>query len=678
MTLQTTSTLRAGAMRTLRPPPKLTLSQWADEHFRLSAENAAVPGRWTSMPFQVEILDAITDPTVSQVSVMKSARVGYTSCLTAAMGFHMVHDPCGILVVRPDQDACRAFVKEVVSPMCRDVPAVSKMLDESPINENDNTLEHIRYPGGVLSFVGAHSGAGFRSISRRVVLFDEPDAYPPSAGSDGDQIALGMKRSETFWNRKTVAGSTPLVQGVSRIERLFNEGDRRRYHVPCPHCGHFDFLVFSPRSDARGHVMVFIAPKKGAPKVAEDVHFVCARCHGRIEHTQKRDMVAKGKWIAEGPFVGHASFHIWSAYSYSPGAAWQNIADDFLKAQDDRGKLRTFINTTLGETMAEAGDAPDWEPLYNRRERYTIGTVPEGVKFLTAGIDTQKDRLVYEIVGWGAARESWSIDMGVLLGPTAEADVWRQLDELLDRKYGELPIRMAAIDAAAFSQTVYAWVRRKSGARVMASRGVAGARALVGVPTAVDVNYGGKTIKGGVRLWPLGVDGAKSELYGWLHLPQPGAGEHYPSGWLHFPEYSEEYFRQLTAERLVIEDKKGAKTMSWTPIQGRENHLLDCRNYARAAAARCGVDRLKGETTRAPVDLRPLDAAAPAPSLDKLMSGGSEALVRETAAVIWGPKAAPGAAKDAPVVAHQPPTKAPAPRRKSWLPPRGGGRSGWL
>lgn len=672
-----------GVRDAVRPPPKLTLSQWADKYYRLSAESAAQSGRWHTLPYQREPMDCVTDPRVTQLSFMKSKRVGFTLMVGATVGYHMHQDPCSMLAVQPTLADAQGFSKETITPMLRDIPVLAaiQVEDEAKSNrmvsKSADTILAKRFPGGALSMVGANSGAGFRRRSCRIVLFDEVDGYPASAGSDGDPIKLGMGRAEYFWNRKIIAGSTPLVEGASRIESLFEEGDQRRYFVPCPTCGHMDFLVFTRRSDGRGHHLKFTHEEKSTHPT--DVHFVCAQNGCRIEHKNKRDMVAKGEWRAAKPFHGHASFHIWAAYSYSPNATWAQIAEEFLTARKGgRETMRTFTNTVLAETSKEESDAPDWEPLYQRREKYPVGTVPEGVRFLTAGVDTQKDRLVYEVVGWGAGRESWSIDSGVLLGPTAGEDVWKQLDEFLDRQYDGHNISMLAIDAAAFSQTVYAWVRRKSGARVMAVRGVAGVRALVGVPTPVDVSLAGKKIiRGGARLWPIGVDGAKSELYGWLHLPSPGANESYPPGWCHFPEYPEEFFRQLTAERLVYETKKGVKTLSWQSIQGRENHHLDTRIYARAAASRCGLERLKRGASTLPKK----------PSTEPETNTETAQRVAETAQKIWGHsqklRATLEPSAQSPMTAPQPPSEKPPmqPRRSgNWL---GGGKGfgggkGWL
>ncbi len=600
------------------PPPKLTLSEWADEYFYLSAATAAQPGKWTTLPYQREIMDAITDPRVEQVTLMKSARIGYTLMVGAAEGYFIDQDPSAVMVVQPTVDDGKNYSKESIAPMLRDVPRLAAIAyDETETadsRDSGNTIQHKNFANGaLLDVVGANSGAGFRRKSRRVVIFDEVDAYPPSAGSEGDPVKLGMRRSAYFWNRKHILGSTPLIAKSSRIERAFTEGDQRRYYVPCPQCGHMDILRFREpdlTKDEHGHWMQW---PENDPAGA---HFVCFQNGCVIEHSEKREMVERGEWRASAPFTNHASFHIWAAYSYSPDAEWGKIAAEFLVAKKNVEELKTFVNTVLGETWTEKGEAPEWQRLYHRREKYQIGTIPDGVRLLTCGVDVQKDRWVYEVVGWAATKESWSVETGVIPGDTSNETDWLKLDELLSRTWKTglgvgVGLRMLAIDSGFNTQMVYNWARKRLG-RVIAIKGQSAARTLINSPTAVDVTIGGKRIARGCKVWPVGVDIAKSELYGWLRLDQPIGDAAFPSGFCHFPEYGEDYFKQLTAEHLVSKVNVRTKfvTHEWQLIPGRENHYLDARVYARAAAAVCQVDRMRQPAT--PTTAAP---AVPAPTV---------------------------------------------------------------
>ncbi len=636
--------LRAEWATAWAPPPHLSLSEWADRNFVLPAGDANA-GKWRTLPYQRGILDAISDPGIERVTVMKSARVGYTKSFCAAIGYFIEHDPCPILVVQPTIDDAQKHSKEDLAPMLREVPVLRGLVADAKAKTSDNTILDKLFRGGSLSLVGANSPRGFRRTSRRVVIFDEVDGYPPSAGTEGDQIELGIRRTEYYWNRKILAGSTPTVEGASRIERLFLEGDQRRYWVPCPHCGEFQVLRFPN-----------LKWPEGRP---EEAWFACVANGCVIEPADKRAMVEAGAWRPDAPehFTErnrHASFHLWAAYSYSPNASWGQLAAEFVRAT--RGgpvTLRTFVNTVLGETWQERGEAPEWEPLMRRRETYRIGTVPRGALFLTAGVDVQKDRLVYEIVGWGRGKESWSVDQAALPGDTADLvrGPWPQLDALLARAFPHaggvmLPVRMLAVDSGYNTSTVYAWARRHALSRVITIKGASHGGALIGAPAPVEVSGRGQRIQRGGKVWPVNGAIAKSELYGWLRLEAPAEGGAPPPGSCHFPEYGADFFRQLTAEHLVTRrTRTGFVRLEWELIPGRENHALDARVYARAAAAVLGLDRFTES------DWAALERAV-----------GQEPVP---------PSASPAAAGPMPPV----PAPVAAPPRRPWLAhPRGG----WL
>lgn len=615
----------ARAFRAWKPPPKLTLSQWADQHYYLSAVSSAHVGRWKTIGYQRGIMDALTDPAIAEVYVMKSARVGWTKILNAYVGFSIQHDPSSVLIVQPTIGDAEDYSKEELDPMFEDCPALAPIAFQKEVEEDkkkSNTMTHMRFTGGaIVSLVGAVSARGFRRVSRKRILMDEVDAYEVSAGKEGDPVKLAMKRSNAFHDGKGCAGSTPTTKGASRIEALFESGDQRRYFVPCPHCGHMDYLVWTQRSSG-GHYMVFDSERP------EDAHFVCSANGCVIEHHHKREMIDRGEWRAAKKFRGKASFHIWAAYSLNPKDAWGHLAAEFVDASKSAEELKTFINTVLGETWEERGDAPEIDPLMARREPYARGTVPEGVRFLTAGVDVQQSGWYYEVVGWsGGEKESWSIDAGFIPGNPNTQSEWAAVDEqLLNRSFTGAdgtshPITMLAVDSGAFTQSVYSWVRTKPQNRVVAVKGRDRQHTIVTKPSKIEVNLNGRVLSGGARLWMVGVSVAKTEFYGWLRLaaPQPGAG--FPPGFVHFPQQHEEaYFKQITAEHLVASKTRGKMSFEWRLLGGRENHWLDCRVYARAAAAILGVDRMKKRdrpTPTATADVLTAAAQVAAPTLER-------------------------------------------------------------
>lgn len=613
--------------RTLwRPSKRLSLSEWSRRHYYLSAESSAEQGRFRPYKYQAQIMDAISDPSIPFVSVKKSARIGFTKILNATAGYYMVEDPCPILCVQPTVEDAEGYSKEEIATMIRDCPRISVLFTGGiKAKDANNTILHKVYPGGSISMVGANSPRGFRRVSRKVVLLDEIDGYPASAGGEGDPIKLAIKRAEYYHDRKIVRGSTPVLEGRSPIDDAFNAGDQRFFHVPCPHCGHMDRLVFQ-QQDGGGHWMRW---PKDEP---EKAHFVCFDCGCEIEESHKYEMTEAGEFVATKPFEGHASFHIWAAYSSSPNATWGQLAQEFEEARKaGPEKLKTFVNLVLGECWKERGEAPDHERLYARREPYELATVPEGVMLITAGVDVQKDRLYYEIVGWGRRKENWSLDAGFILGDPYGSHVWEELDKLLDRPLpspmGDRKIQILGVDSGAFTQAVYNWARRHPASRVIATKGQKSAKTLISSPSKVDVTSRGRKI--GYQVWPIGIDLAKAELYGWLKLVKDG--EELPRGWCHFPEYGPEFFEQITAEHLVSKhNKRGFVDLYWELLPNRENHWLDCRVIARAAASLAGLDRMKDDAPTVkrqapPVEEKPsgyLAGKTPAPVIAGKRPGG--------------------------------------------------------
>jgi phage terminase large subunit GpA-like protein len=557
----------------LRPPPKLTLSEWADKFATLSAESSAESGRWHTLPYQKGIMDAITDPKIEQVTVQKSARVGYTKIINHVIGYHVHQDPCSIMIVQPTIEDAEGYSKEEIAPMLRDTPCLSGLVSDVKAKDGSNTILQKSFPGGVLGIVGANSGRGFRRVSRRVVIFDEVDGYPPTAGTEGDQIKLGIKRSEYFWNRKIIAGSTPLVKDASRIERLFQSGDQRRYFIPCPHCSEFQYLKFKnlqwPENDPKG------------------AFFVCEVNGCAIEHKDKRSMIEKGKWIATSDGTGkHASFHIWAAYSYSPNATWGALAEEFLEAKKDVETLKTFINGSLGEVWEEEYSAKvGAHDLKARAEVYPSGFAPNGVLLVTCGVDIQDNRIAIIKTGWGRNEESWVIGHQEIYGDPSLPDVWKQLENvLLEPIEHEAGLKIfpasAAIDSGGhFTHEVYQFTRHHRGRLWIAVKGSSQrGKPSLSKPTKVDVNFKGQALKSGASLYMVGSDTIKSTIYARLKRSTPGPG------FVHFNhELTEEFFEQLTAEKQVTRYSKGYAIKEFIKKPGQRNEALDCFVYSYAS-----------------------------------------------------------------------------------------------
>lgn len=572
-TMTSDAVLRQQAMALWAPPPKLTLSEWADRHAVLSAESAAEAGRWKTLAYQKGIMDAFTNPKVEMVVWMKSARVGATKIFNHLIGYHMHQDPCPIMVVQPTVEDAEGYSKDEIAPMVRDTPVLRTLVSEPKAKDGSNTILLKQFPGGALQMVGANSARGFRRVSRRVVLFDEVDGYPAST-SEGDQIKLGIKRSEYYWNRKIGIASTPTTKDFSRVERWFNLSDQRRYYVPCPDCEHMQYL--------RWQGMKW---EKDKPETAA---YECENCKTLIPHRMKRWMIDRGEWRATAPASqpGLVGFHLWAGYSYSPNATWEQLVREFLEVKGDPDQLRTFVNTTLGEVFeVDYANKLSAEGLMARREPYAAGHCPDGVLVLTAGVDTQDDRLEVSVWGWGAGEEAWLVWHQVLYGDPALPEVWGQLDQILAAEWEAtdgpaLKIRQMAVDSGGHhAHSVYLYARERKLQGVVATKGSSSRdQPVVNKGTTVDINWRGKVLKGGGQLFSIGTDTAKTTLYGRLRHNKPGAG------YIHFHDQADEdYFNQLTAEKQQVKSVRGFMVKEWVKASGQRNEALDCFVYAYAA-----------------------------------------------------------------------------------------------
>jgi len=578
----------------IRPDTLMTVSQWADAHRLLPRRSSAEPGPWRTSrtPYLKEIMDCMSATSDVQVVVlMKASQVGGSEAILNALGYAVDHAPGPALLVQPTDGLAKRFSRQRLEPLIRSTPRLAEKIAPARGRDSGNTILSKEFPGGILVIAGANSAVQLRSIPAMYAFLDELDGFPVDVDEEGSPLALVEARQRTFSRRKAMLVSTPTIAGKSAIERAYQDSDQRRFYVPCPECGVFQPLEFSRLTWSR----LNLPPERAV--------YVCRACEYPIEERHKPSMLTAGEWRPEAPGRGGnvRGYHLNGLYAPLGWLGWGQIARQFVQRHRDPEQFRVFVNTVLGETFKSKGEAPEWEPLMQRRESYPIGTVPAGVVFLTAGVDVQKDRLVTEVVGWGANKESWSIDYGVIPGDTAnlETGPWSALDELLNSTFlnahGEqMQIKLLAVDSGYNTSTVYAWTKKYPLSRVIAVKGHSRGGVLIGSPNPVEVTIGGRKMKRGARCWPVATDLAKSELYGWLRLQAPADGDPHPTGYCHFPEYPEEYFRELTSEQLVAhKNRKGYIRLEWELIAGRQNHLLDCRNYARAAAALAGLDRLK-------------------------------------------------------------------------------------
>lgn len=586
---------RLGALTRARlaPPPKLTVSEWADRYRMLSRESSAEPGRWMTAraPYQRGIMDAFADPLVEQVVVMSSAQVGKTEAILNVAGFYMDQDPSPILVVQPTISEAEQWSKTRLAPMLRDSPRLRVAVKDARSRDSGNTLLVKEFAGGHITIVGANAPAGLAAKPIRVVLCDEVDRYPASAGTEGDPIQLAFKRTSTFWNRKLLLTSTPTIKGLSRIEAAYRESDQRRFWVPCPDCGAFQVLTW-------GNLKYSALPEPA---------YACAGCGVLIEESRKAEMLAAGEWRAEEPGRRTAGFAINALYS--PWARWADLVREWEAAQGEMTRLQVFVNTVLGEPWEEGRGYLEPGSLEARAEVYGA-RLPHPVRVVTMGVDVQDDRLEATTVGYGPGEEQWVLAHDVILGDPEGPVVWQDLEALRTREWRKadgsvLRVDTCCVDSGAHTEAVYRYVKPRYGRRVYATKGYSEpGRPLVSAkPTTNN--------KARVRLFMIGTDTAKDLLAARLKVALVGPQHvHFPVG------LPPDYYDQLTSEKPVRKHVAGRWIRRWEldkRARGRDgrpirNEALDCfvLAYVALVLSRVRPERL---VVKAPPPLEPAEPA---------------------------------------------------------------------
>jgi len=561
----------------LRPPPRLTVSQWAENYRVLSSESSASPGCWYNnrTPYLVGIMDAFNDPSVEIIVFQKSAQVGGSEALLNILGYIIQYSPCPVLMVQPTIDGAESFSRERVVPFLRDCPSLKERVktESDKFTMRDRVKRKI-FTGGSIVFAGANSSASLASRPIRVLLLDELDLYPVTStgpkNDSGDVVALAIKRTTTFHNRKIIMISTPKHALTSRIAKAYQASDQRRYFVPCPQCNYFQVLQFGGKDKTYG-----LKWEKDAPLAA---CYECENCHALLQDGEKQRMLLCGEWRATNtePYPANVrGFHCNELIS--PFRSWGRVAADFLAACHSPEQLQAFTNQTLGEAWQEPDETvADTGELRARAEDYT--KVPAPVKIITAGFDLQGTYAQAEVVGWGPNFESWGLEHAVFPGDPSQPQLWEDIDRFLTKSYaradgGQQRIFISCFDTGFMSDQVYRFVIGKAKRRIFGIKGVAGFhKSIIGNPLK---NQYSRSLK----IYPVGSDAVKQLIFAHLAIEDDdGAGPY-----MHFPRsYPPEYYDQLTAEKLLVVKKGGQPTRRYKKIRDR-NEALDCRVYARAA-----------------------------------------------------------------------------------------------
>ena len=600
----------------VKPDPNILIPDWADDKFQL-AEYSAEKGKYriSRTPFVREILYELSPQTPTQeVVVMKPTQLAGTTVSLILISFGIDTGIGDMLMMMPTEDMAKRFSKKRLAKTIELIPDIKSKIGESKSRDSSNTILDKTYAGGSITLKGSNSGASYRSDTYRVVIGDDVDGFESDIGGEGDPGELLDARTGSIKNSKIYKNSTPTLRETSLIYREYQSSSQGKFNVPCPRCDKLQYLRWGGPDADFG-----IKFRRDDDGDITDVWYECKHCHGRIEEHQKTWMMDRGKYVHKYPNRKKRGFHYNAIYTpIGWKNTWTRLVEKFLIAAAEiktgqPQKMTTFTNTMMAEPSDAQVESLDWEILSQRRDRYPEKLIPAGGLFLTAGIDTQDNRLALVVRAWGRGEENWKIYYTELWGDPNSPEVWTALDQIIDAQYeaeNSQPLRIvsACVDSQGHrTQAVYNYCRTRF-PKTIAIQGVGGDnKPILGVaPSLVDVDFGGEKIKDGCHLWSIGSYQAKVTIYARLKMAGMGAGVY------HWPETTtDEYFKQLTAEKLKLKYVKGFAHYEWTKEPGKENHALDCEVYAYAAAIRVGMGRpgfweeLEKMMARTPVKPKP-------------------------------------------------------------------------
>lgn len=561
------------AQRFLRPPPNLSPSEWSEQNVRIPIGNA-VPGliRFDNAPYQREPLDMMVNPECSRISLMWGAQVGKTQTALCGQAFFIAQDPCSQMMMQPSQGDLTTWLETKFNPLVDANETLLEAIAKPRGRDGVNNQRMKSYPGGFLMFSWSGSPKTMRGRSAPKIVCDETDGYDRT--HEGHPVGLLWQRAATFGDQRLLVEiSTPTIKGASWIEAAFLEGDQRRFHIACPHCGEHQILTWSGVRWDKG---------PDGEHLPETAYVQCAANGCMISDGERVAAIRSAEsdgagWKAAKPFRGHASYHINELYSCF--RRLRDVVQSFLdkKAAND---LQTFTNVSLAETWVEEAEEIAADTLIARAIKYKA-PVPAEVGVLTAGVDMQEDRLEVEVVGWGLGECSWNIDYQVFWGDPTQSEVWDELFDYLSQTFthesgAELRIRATCVDTGGskgLTSAAYEQLAGKHRSRIFAIKGKGGwDRPIVSAPKPTKSPKKGRPVK----LFTIGTDEGKLLVHRRLNL------ETGPGSCVFSDERDMEYFEQLTAERLVTKMIRGFPVREWHKSRDR-NEALDCRVYAYAA-----------------------------------------------------------------------------------------------
>lgn len=580
----------------LKPLPKTSVSQWADNHRMLSSGISAEPGKWKTSraPYQKDIMNAFTEPGIHRVVVKSSSQIGKSDMMNNVIGRFAHLDPCAIMMIQPTIDMAQDYSKTRIAPMIRDTKVLNNLFYDVKSRDANNTILSKVFPGGRLIMCGANSPAGLASRPIRILLADEVDRFPDSAGTEGDPVDLAAKRMTTFWNSCMGLFSTPTNEGTSRIDEEYLAGTQEEWQHKCPNCGEYHLLR---HIDMTVDYKEIKTPSGKKTVIVNDVKWRCPHCG--FSFSEKEMKQTQQKYISQNSDAlknGIRSFFV-NGFT-SPWMTWTRIMREWLEAKGDPEREKVIMNTVFGESYKQKGAFEDEQIFLRRRESYGA-KLPNGVLLLTAAIDTQDNRLEYEVVGWGKEEECWGIRKGIVLGAPNQARTWKEIDNILDKTYhfadgkGLKVVRTFIDSGGHYTSDVYNYCQKNFYKQRFAIKGRGGP----GIPLIYKI---AKANNAKAPLILLGVDDGKQQIMDRLSIDSPGPL------YFHFPQdegikelsnrgYDDLYFKGIISEHKKVYKRNGVLREVWETTKNVRNEPLDLRNYNLACMKSLKPDWVKLE-----------------------------------------------------------------------------------
>jgi phage terminase large subunit GpA-like protein len=561
-----------------RRVPRMSMPEWAEQNRVLPQGVTPYPGpfRWEVVPYLREIADCLSETSqVRKVALMKGAQIAATVGLGENwLGYIIDVVPGPTLYISGDAGMAKDSAGRRIDAMIRHAGLGDRIFAQGKSKssrKSGDTATEKEFPGGFIRAIGPRSGSKLRSDSIKYLYADEVDAYPESTGKEGDPIALAERRTDAYEaSRKILYTSTPLIEQTSKIKQLHD--NRRKYYVPCKHCGHMQPLIWGEKEKLGG--IKFDTDEYGR-LVWDSVAYQCEQCGGYWHNADKAWFLPRGEWrpTAEAAEPGFRSYHISSLYSPVGFRSWESGVQEFLENKDDPVQYQTFVNTFLGEPWVDYGEKPRLEAIVTRERPYRVNEKPESAKplLVTIGCDVQQDRIECEIVAWGRNAESWSVDYRVFYGDTADPDdpCWEELRATVHEEHFGLYATLTGIDAGYRTDVVYQFADSfDEGVHPVMGYDNLGSQA-----TYTKLRH---VTEAATPRLDMNVDLLKQRVYSYLNKQQYEDGRK-PIGYCNFPvDYDREHFNRLTAESRVL---SSTGKFVWD-AGGRRNEQLDCRVYA--------------------------------------------------------------------------------------------------